>query len=86
MPYRNCTIAILILQGLYLYNSTLAVLSVQQQTIHILHIHENGKLQDVRSIGILHQRLLYYIVYLDVGEVKFWLEYPNLSSLGDDIL
>lgn len=40
-------------QGLYLYQDTLAVLSVQQQTIHILLIEESGKLQDIRSIGEL---------------------------------
>jgi len=38
-------------QGLYLYNDTLAVLSVQQQIVHVLHIQENGELQDVRAIG-----------------------------------
>lgn len=38
-------------QGLYLYNNTLAVLSVQTQTIHIMIVEDNGKLIDVRSIG-----------------------------------
>lgn len=38
-------------QGLYLYRDTLAVLSVQQQTIHIFQVTPDGKFVDVRSIG-----------------------------------
>lgn len=38
-------------QGLYLYKDTLAVLSVQQQTIHIFHVTSSGSFIDVRSIG-----------------------------------
>ncbi|XP_048737715.2 DET1 homolog [Ostrea edulis] len=38
-------------QGLYLYKNTLAILSVQQQTIHIFHVTPTGKFVDVRSIG-----------------------------------
>ncbi len=38
-------------QGLYLYRSTLAVLSVQQQTIHIFQITDEGHFVDVRTIG-----------------------------------
>ncbi|XP_078687648.1 DET1 homolog [Branchiostoma floridae x Branchiostoma belcheri] len=38
-------------QGLYLYRNILAVLSVQQQTIHIFHIGEDGYFVGVRSIG-----------------------------------
>lgn len=37
-------------QGLYLYKDTLAVLSVQHQTIHIFQI-ANGKFINVRKIG-----------------------------------
>ncbi|KAL0271707.1 UNVERIFIED_CONTAM: hypothetical protein PYX00_008713 [Menopon gallinae] len=37
-------------QGLYLYKDTLAVLSVQHQTIHIFQI-SNGRLINVRKIG-----------------------------------
>ncbi|XP_034255065.1 DET1 homolog [Thrips palmi] len=38
-------------QGLYLYRDTLAVLSVQQQTIHIFRITDDGVFTNVRSIG-----------------------------------
>jgi len=38
-------------QGVYLYGSTLAVLSVQQQTIHIFRISSDGMFIDLRSIG-----------------------------------
>ena len=38
-------------QGLYLYQDTLAVLSVQHQTIHIFRITSEGYFVDVRSIG-----------------------------------
>lgn len=37
--------------GIYLYKNTLAVLSMQHQTIHIYHIHPDGSLIDVRKIG-----------------------------------
>ncbi|XP_059620785.1 DET1 homolog [Phlebotomus argentipes] len=37
-------------QGLYLYNNTLAVLSVQHQLIHIFEVHR-GKLHRLRTIG-----------------------------------
>lgn len=38
-------------QGLYLYRDTLAVLSVQQQTIHIYQVSPDGQFVDVRTIG-----------------------------------
>lgn len=38
-------------QGLYLYHNTLAVLSVQQQTIYIFQITPEGTFIDVRTIG-----------------------------------
>ncbi|XP_042205419.1 DET1 homolog isoform X2 [Homarus americanus] len=38
-------------QGLYLYRQTLAVLSVQHQTIHIFQITSDGCFLDVRTIG-----------------------------------
>ncbi|CAM1311227.1 DET1 (predicted) [Pycnogonum litorale] len=38
-------------QGLYLYKDTLAVLSVQHQTIHIFQVTSNGHFIDVRTIG-----------------------------------
>jgi len=38
-------------QGLYLYRNTLAVLSVQQQTIHIFQVKGDGSFIDVRTIG-----------------------------------
>lgn len=38
-------------QGLYLYRDTLAVLSVQQQTIHIFQVSPHGEFISVRSIG-----------------------------------
>nr|CAG4650790.1 EOG090X028J [Simocephalus serrulatus]SVE94110.1 EOG090X028J [Simocephalus serrulatus] len=38
-------------QGLYLYEDTLAVLSVQHQTIHIFRITADGYFADVKTIG-----------------------------------
>lgn len=38
-------------QGLYLYGDTLAVLSVQHQTIHIFRITSEGYFTDVKTIG-----------------------------------
>ncbi|XP_014661580.1 PREDICTED: DET1 homolog isoform X2 [Priapulus caudatus] len=38
-------------QGLYLYKDTLAVLSVQHQTIHIFQVSAKGCFIDVRTIG-----------------------------------
>ncbi|XP_048584227.1 DET1 homolog isoform X2 [Nematostella vectensis] len=38
-------------QGLYLYRDLLAILSVQQQTIHIFQVTKDGKFIEVRSIG-----------------------------------
>ncbi|XP_038073823.1 DET1 homolog [Patiria miniata] len=38
-------------QGLYLYKNILAVLSVQQQTIHIFQVTPDGNFIDVRTIG-----------------------------------
>lgn len=38
-------------QGLYLYRDTLAVLSVQHQTIHIFQVTAEGTFIDVRKIG-----------------------------------
>lgn len=38
-------------QGLYLYKNTFAVLSVQQQTVHIFQVTEDGSFVDVRKIG-----------------------------------
>lgn len=40
-------------QGLYLYRDLLAILSVQQQTIHIFQVTRDGQFIDVRSIGRL---------------------------------
>jgi len=37
-------------QGIYLYNQTLAILSVQHQTVHIFHVGD-GQFQPVRNIG-----------------------------------
>ncbi|CAG2106754.1 unnamed protein product [Medioppia subpectinata] len=38
-------------QGIYLYDNTLAVLSVQHQTIHVFHISKEGQFIDAKSIG-----------------------------------
>ena len=45
-------------QGVYLYGSTLAVLSVQQQTIHIFQVTEDGLFVDLRTIGRLEQEFI----------------------------
>lgn len=38
-------------QGLYLYRDTLAVLSVQHQTVHIFKVTKEGHFVDVRTVG-----------------------------------
>lgn len=38
-------------QGLYLYRDTLAVLSVQHQTVHIFKVTRGGTFVDVRTVG-----------------------------------
>ncbi|XP_054160783.1 DET1 homolog [Oppia nitens] len=38
-------------QGIYLYRNTLAVLSVQHQTIHVFQISKEGQFIDAKSIG-----------------------------------
>lgn len=38
-------------QGLYLYRDTLAVLSVQHQTVHIFKVTRDGQFVDVRTVG-----------------------------------
>ncbi|KAK7496836.1 hypothetical protein BaRGS_00011816 [Batillaria attramentaria] len=38
-------------QGVYLYKSTMAVLSVQQQMIHIFQLKDDGTFVDVRKVG-----------------------------------
>ncbi|KAF0297064.1 DET1 [Amphibalanus amphitrite] len=38
-------------QGLYLYGDTLAVLSVQHQTIHIYNVTEGGSIIPIRTVG-----------------------------------
>lgn len=38
-------------QGLYLYRDTLAVLSVQHQTVHIFKVTKDGQFVDVRTVG-----------------------------------
>ena len=38
-------------QGLYLYKDILAILSVQQQTIHILQVLPDGKFVEIRRLG-----------------------------------
>ena len=38
-------------QGIYLYHNTLAVLSVQHQTIHVFQISREGQFIDAKSIG-----------------------------------
>jgi de-etiolated-1 len=50
IEFKNDKIILSHNQGLYLYNDTLAVLSIQHQTIHIYHIIE-GTFMNIRSIG-----------------------------------
>lgn len=50
IEFKNDKIILSHNQGLYLYNDTLAVLSIQHQTIHIYHILE-GTFMHVRQIG-----------------------------------
>lgn len=72
-------------QGLYLYKDTLAVLSVQQQTIHIFHVTPSGNFVDVRSIGrfCYEDDLLYFHLGLETvqGQVhRPYIEY-TINSL-----
>jgi len=57
-------------QGVYLYGITLAVLSVQQQTIHIFRITSDGKFVDLRNIGrceqfcSLYYNFVFWIIFM----------------------
>ena len=64
-------------QGLYLYKNTLAVLSVQQQTIHIFQVTPNGSFIDVRTIG----RFCYEDDELMVSMVRHSNSNPSNSGL-----
>lgn len=50
IEFKNDKIILSHNQGIYLYNDTLAVLSIQHQTIHVYHILE-GSFMHVRQIG-----------------------------------
>lgn len=55
-------------QGLCLYNHTLAVLSVQHQTIHVFRIDEDGHFIELQSIG----RFLYDDDDMSMNAVMEW--------------
>uniref|UniRef100_UPI00358E19AB DET1 homolog isoform X2 n=1 Tax=Myxine glutinosa TaxID=7769 RepID=UPI00358E19AB len=63
-------------QGLYLYRSVLAVLSVQQQTIHVFQITPEGMFLDVRSIG----RFCYEDDLLTLSAVYPAILYPGSTQ------
>ncbi|VDI37446.1 de-etiolated-1 [Mytilus galloprovincialis] len=66
-------------QGLYLYKDTLAVLSVQQQTIHIFQVDPSGRFTDVRSIGrfCCEDDQLYYHLGLENSTGQVYRSYSD---------
>nr|XP_014340363.1 PREDICTED: DET1 homolog [Latimeria chalumnae] len=62
-------------QGLYLYKNILAILSVQQQTIHVFQVTPEGTFIDVRTIG----RFCYEDDLLTLSAV-----YPEVQSDGQN--
>lgn len=70
-------------QGLYLYEDTLAVLSVQHQTIHIFRITSEGYLVDVRSIG----RFCFDDDEWFVNSVRgMWPPQPTAATTGQSVV
>lgn len=73
-------------QGIYLYNDTLAVLSIQHQTIHIYQILD-GTFMHVRSIGRFccdEESFLFNTTLLNSGNRAF--REPTINSLKHRIL
>lgn len=73
-------------QGLYLFNDTLAILSIQHQTIHIFQILE-GCFISVRSIGRFcceEEQFLYYSTFSPATNRAF--REPTINSLKHRIL
>ena len=70
-------------QGLYLYKDTLAVLSVQEQLIHIFHVTSTGNFMDVRSIGRFcnEDDQLYYHQGLDSASAHKPYSEKTINSL-----
>lgn len=77
-------------QGLYLYKDTLAVLSVQQQTIHIFQVDPSGRFIDVRSIGrfCCEDDQLFYHLGLEVpsGQIHRPYSEKTINSLKQHLL
>ena len=74
-------------QGLYLYRSLLAILSVQHQTIHIFQVTPDGHFVDVRTVGrFCHEDD--QMVFESIREVRTLRPYREvtLSSLKHRIL
>lgn len=74
-------------QGLYLYKRTLAVLGVQQQTIHIFQITDEGTFVEVRSVGrFCHEDD--YLVYQQAVRVQQHQAYKEqtINSLKQRLL
>ena len=74
-------------QGLYLYNDTLAVLSIQHQTIHIYQIVE-GTFQPLRSIGrfCCDEESFLYDSSITVNSNNRAFREPTINSLKHRIL
>jgi len=74
-------------QGLYLYRSLLAILSVQHQTIHIFQVTPDGHFVDVRTVGrFCHEDD--QMVFESIREVRTLRPYREvtLNSLKHRIL
>ncbi|XP_076337867.1 de-etiolated protein 1 abo isoform X1 [Tachypleus tridentatus] len=80
-------------QGLYLYKNTLAVLSVQHQTIHIFQVTPEGNFIDVRTIGRFcyeDDEFLISSLFMSEGNSRFSIHRPyrevSINSLKHRLL
>lgn len=85
IEFKNDKIILSHNQGLYLYNDTLSILSIQHQTIHVYHILEGTFLQ-VRQIGRFccdEEQFLYSSIS---GNTSRAFREPTINSLKHRIL
>lgn len=85
IEFKNDKIILSHNQGLYLYNDTLSILSIQHQTIHVYHILE-GTFLHVRQIGRFccdEEQFLYSSIS---GNTSRAFREPTINSLKHRIL
>jgi de-etiolated-1 len=85
IEFKNDKIILSHNQGLYLYNDTLAVLSIQHQTIHVYHILE-GSFMHVRQIGRFCCDEEQFLYSSTSGNISRAFREPTINSLKHRIL